>query len=214
MKILVTGFEPFGGETENASGVAVDILSKLTPPDGAHIVTATLPVTWSGAGSALLRAVEDHVPDVVIAVGEAGGRTAVTPERWAKNLGHGRIPDNRGVVREAAPLAQGPDRLESQIDPEILINAIRESGVPAEVSEDAGAFLCNAVFWTVLHDTDVPSAFIHVPAVRTRGIAEIGAETDPGRAPADSSLNFEDLAHGLAAAVRAVAQEACPPKND
>lgn len=207
MKILVTGFEPFGGETENASGVAVDMLRDLTPPDGARIVTAILPVTWSGAGAALLRAVEEHRPDAVVAVGEAGGRAAVTPERWARNMGHGRIPDNDGAIRDAAPLAEGPERLESRVDPAALARAIKGAGVPAEVSDDAGAFLCNAVFWTALHRTDLPAAFIHVPAVRSRGSARIGCETDPGQAPADSALSSDDLADALAAAVHAVALE-------
>ena len=207
MKILVTGFEPFGGETENASGVAVEKLAGLTPPDGAHIVTATLPVTWSAAGSALLAAVEEHHPDAIVAVGEAGGRQAVTPERWARNLGHGRIPDNDGVVREATPLVEGPERLESRIEPEGLVTAIRTAGLPAEVSDDAGAFLCNAVFWTALHRTDLPATFIHVPAVRTRGAAAIGAETDPGHVPTASALSFDDLATALKAAVKTVTEE-------
>lgn len=214
MKILVTGFEPFGGETENASGVTVDMLRDLTPPDGARIVTAILPVTWSGAGAALLRAVEEHRPDAVVAVGEAGGRTAVTPERWAKNLGHGRIPDNDGAIRDAAPLTEGPERRESRVDPATLARAIQDSGVPAEVSDDAGAFLCNAVFWTALHRTDLPAAFIHVPAVRSRGSARIGAETDPDHAPADSALSFDDLAVALMAAVNTVAQETRPSRHD
>ncbi|MGK4217102.1 pyroglutamyl-peptidase I [Kocuria marina] len=207
MKILVTGFEPFGGETENASGAAVDKLRELAPPDGARIVTAILPVTWSGAGPALLRAVEEHRPDAVVAVGEAGGRAAVTPERWATNLGHGRIPDNDGAIRDAAPLAEGPERLESRVDPAALVRAIKDAGVPAEVSDDAGAFLCNAVFWTALHRTDLPAAFIHVPAVRARGSARIGAETDLDHAPANSALSFDDLADALAAVVHAVALE-------
>lgn len=207
MKILVTGFEPFGGETENASGVSVDMLREFAPSDGVRIATAILPVTWSGAGPALLRAVEEHRPDAVVAVGEAGGRTAVTPERWARNVGHGRIPDNAGGVRGAAPLAEGPERLESRIDPSALAHAVRDAGIPAEISDDAGAFLCNAIFWTALHRTDLPAAFIHVPAVRSRGSAGIGAETDPDHTPADSALSFDDLAHALAAAVHAVALE-------
>lgn len=210
MKILVTGFEPFGGEAENASGVAVVKLAKATPPDGAHIVTAPLPVTWSGAGPALLAAVEEHHPDAIVAVGEAGGRQSVTPERWAQNLGHGRIPDNDGVVRLAAPLAKGPERLESRIEPEGLVAAIRTAGVPAEVSDDAGAFLCNAVFWTALHRTDLPATFIHVPAVRTRGTATIGAETDPEHALTDSTLSFDDIAVALMAVVNAIGQGGHP----
>ena len=210
MKILVTGFEPFGGETGNASGTAVQRLGEIPGPDGVNLATAILPVTWSGAGPALLRAVETHQPDAIIAVGEAGGRAVVTPERWARNLGHGRIPDNDGVVRDAAPLAPGPARLESRLDPAALTRAIQDAGVPAEVSEDAGAFLCNAVFWTALHRTDLPATFIHVPAVRSQGTASIGAETDPENARAESALNFNDITHALAAAVGAAARQLRP----
>lgn len=206
MTILVTGFEPFGGETENASGAAVQRLAKLNAPDGVQLATAILPVTWSGAAPALLRAVEEHRPDAIVAVGEAGGRAVVTPERWARNLGHGRIPDNNGVVRDAAPLARGPERLESRLDPFALTHAIRNAGVPAEVSDDAGAFLCNAIFWTALHGTDLPAAFLHVPAARSRGTAHIGVETDPEHAHADSALGLDDITQALAAAVHAAAR--------
>lgn len=208
MKILVTGFEPFGGETENASGAAVQRLTEIPAPDGVQLATAILPVTWSGAGPALLRAVEIRQPDAVIAVGEAGGRAVVTPERWAKNLGHGRIPDNDDVVRDAAPLAPGPEHLESRLDPAALTRAIQDAGIPAEVSDDAGAFLCNAVFWTALHHTDLPATFIHVPAVRSQWAANIGAETDPDHAHAKSALSFDDITHALAAAVGAAARHA------
>ncbi|KUP28122.1 pyroglutamyl-peptidase I [Kocuria rhizophila] len=207
MKILVTGFEPFGGETENASGTAIQRLGEIRALDAVNLAAAILPVTWSDAGPALLRAVETHQPDAIIAVGEAGGRAVVTPERWAKNLGHGRIPDNDGVVRDAAPLAPGAERLESRLDPAALSRAIQDAGVPAEVSEDAGAFLCNAVFWTALHRTDLPATFIHVPAVRSEGTASIGAETDPDHARAVSSLGFDEITHALAAAVGAAARQ-------
>lgn len=206
MTILVTGFEPFGGETENASGAAVQRLAKINAPDGVQLATAILPVTWSGAAPALLRAVEEHRPDAIVAVGEAGGRAVVTSERWARNLGHGRIPDNNGVVRDAAPLARGPERLESRLDPFALTHAMRNAGVPAEVSDDAGAFLCNAIFWTALHGTDLPAAFLHVPAARSRGTAHIGVETDPEHAHADSALGLDGITQALAAAVHAAAR--------
>ena len=213
MKILVTGFEPFGGETENASGLAVRQLGETAAPDGVEIITAILPVTWSGASPALLRAVAAHRPDALLAVGEAGGRTVVTPECRARNLGHGRIPDNDGVAREPAPLAEGPEHLESRIDPGELARAVREAGVPARTSDHAGAFLCNAVFWSALQDTDLPAAFLHVPAVRSHGPAGIGAETDPESTRVDSTLGVGDLVHALAAAVRVAARSAgYPPR--
>lgn len=206
MKILVTGFEPFGGEAENASGIAVHRLGEIAAPDGVEIVTATLPVTWAGASPALLRAVAERQPDALLAVGEAGGRTVVTPECRAKNLGHGRIPDNDGVARAPAPLTEGPEHLDSRIDPAELARAVRDAGVPADTSDDAGAFLCNAVFWSALHDTDLPAAFLHVPAVRSHGLAGIGAETDPGSPRGETTLGFSDLVHALAAAVRVAAR--------
>lgn len=204
MTILVTGFEPFGGDPENASAEVVARLRASAQSTGVRIATAILPVTWDGAAPALLEAIAAHRPDAVVALGEAGGRAEVTPERRARNLGHGRIPDNAGVERPAAPLDEGSEWLDSRIDPEALAEAIRGVGVPAGTSRDAGAFLCNAVFRTLLRDTDLPAAFIHLPAVRTRGAATVGGETDPGAAAAMPELTFDQLAEAVAACIRVV----------
>ncbi|MGW9827318.1 pyroglutamyl-peptidase [Brevibacterium pityocampae] len=204
MTILVTGFEPFGGDPENASEQVVVRLRDRSWDAEVELATAILPVTWDGAAPALLEAIAAHRPDAVVALGEAGGRAEVTPERRARNLGHDRIPDNAGVERPAAPLDEGPEWLDSRIDPETLVEAIRGAGVPAETSRDAGAFLCNAVFRTLLRDTDLPAAFIHLPAVRTRGAATVGSETDPGAAAAMPELTFDQLADAVAACIRVV----------
>lgn len=210
MKILVTGFEPFGQDTENASGMVVERLRKLDWGPGFGVVTAILPVTWAGSVPTLLEAIETHQPHAVVALGEAGGRAVVTPERRARNLGHGRIPDNDDAARPPSPLDDGPEWLESRIDPESLVKAIRSVNVPAAISDDAGAFLCNAVYRALLSETDLPGAFIHVPAVRTRGTATVGQETDPGAAASSSELSIDQLTEAIAASVSAVAADLMP----
>lgn len=206
MKILVTGFEPFGQDAENASGMVVERLRDHSWGENLYVVTAILPVTWADSVPALLEAIEIHRPHAVVAVGEAGGRAVVTPERRARNLGHGRIPDNDDAARPPSPLDDGPEWLESHIDPESLIEAIRSVNVPTEISDDAGAFLCNAVYRALLSETGLPGTFIHVPAVRTQGAATVGRETDPGVAASLSELSIEQLVDAVAACVRQIAR--------
>ncbi|WP_347755596.1 SRPBCC domain-containing protein [Agrococcus sp. ProA11] len=215
MKILLTGFEPFGGDAENASRAAVQLLADAWAADlqpGIDLVTGTLPVVFATAGPALEALVAQHAPDAVLAVGEAGGRTAITPERWAVNEDDARIPDNAGdQPRGTAIDPDGPARRASGFDADALVSAILQVGLPADASDDAGRFLCNHVAYLVA-GLEVPGGFVHVPAVRSHGVATVGAETDPGSAVgapvlthAGRALTFDDLALGLAAAVRAIA---------
>ncbi len=206
MKILVTGFEPFGQDAENASGMVVERLRDHSWGENLYVVTATLPVTWAGSVPALLEAIETHRPHAVVALGEAGGRAVVTPERRARNLGHGRISDNDDAARPPSPLDDGPDWLESRIDPESLIKVIRSVNVPAEISNDAGAFLCNAVYRALLNETDLPGTFVHVPAVRTQGTATVGRETDPTAAASLTELSVDQLVDAIAACVRQISR--------
>ncbi|UOW01527.1 SRPBCC domain-containing protein [Agrococcus sp. SCSIO52902] len=215
MRILVTAFEPFGGDPENASLEAVRRLADAwaaDPQPGAELVTGTLPVAFGAAGPALRALVDEHRPDAVLAVGEAGGRSAITPERWAVNEDDARIPDNAGDQPRGTPIdPAGPAGRPSGFDVDALVSAILAVGLPADASDDAGRFLCNHVAYLVA-GLDVPGGFVHVPAVRTSGTAGVGDETDPG-ASADASaithegrrLTFDDLALGLAAAVRSIA---------
>lgn len=216
MRILVTAFEPFGGDPENASLEAVRRLERAwrdEPQPRIELVTGTLPVAFAAAGSALAALVERHAPDAVLAVGEAGGRSAITPERWAVNEDDARIPDNAGdQPRGSAIDPDGPARRPSGLDTDALVSAILAVGLPAHASDDAGRFLCNHVAYLVA-GLPVAGGFIHVPAVRSSGTASVGDETDPGSS-ADASvithqgraLTFDDLALGLAAAVRAIAR--------
>jgi pyroglutamyl-peptidase len=160
-KVLLTGFEPFGKATLNPSGEIVKQIS------GDNIVTAILPVTYAQSAEALLALIEQHKPDVVISLGQAEGRTQITPERIAINLDDARLADNEGVMRNDLPiLVGGPVAYESTLPIKAIVEAIKAEGIPAAVSLSAGAFLCNHIFYVAQNKfagTSVRSGFVHVP---------------------------------------------------
>ena len=160
-KVLLTGFEPFGKATLNPSGEIVKQIS------GDNIVTAILPVAYAQSAEALLTLIEQHNPDVVISLGQAEGRTHVSPERIAINLDDARLADNEGVIRNDVPIVVGgPVAYESTLPIKEIVKAINDAGVPAAVSLSAGAFLCNHVFYVAqdhFKGTKVRSGFVHVP---------------------------------------------------
>lgn len=161
MKILLTGFEPFGKATLNPSGEIVKQIS------GDNIVTAILPVAYAQSAEKLLALIAEHNPDVVISLGQAEGRTHISPERIAINLDDARLADNDGVVRNDVPIVfGGPVAYESTLPIKDIAKAINDAGVPAAVSLSAGAFLCNHVFYVAqdhFKGTKVRSGFVHVP---------------------------------------------------
>ena len=160
-KVLLTGFEPFGKATLNPSGEIVKQIS------GDNIVTAILPVAYAQSAERLMALIAEHKPDVVICLGQAEGRTQITPERIAINLDDARLADNEGVTRIDEPiLVDGPVAYESTLPVKEIVKAINDAGVPAAVSLSAGAFLCNHVFYVAqdhFKDTKVRSGFVHVP---------------------------------------------------
>ena len=160
-KVLLTGFEPFGKATLNPSGEIVKQIS------GDNIVTAILPVAYAQSAEKLLALIAEHNPDVVISLGQAEGRTHISPERIAINLDDARLADNEGVIRNDVPIiAGGPVAYESTLPIKDIVKAINDAGVPAAVSLSAGAFLCNHVFYVAqdhFKDTKVRNGFVHVP---------------------------------------------------
>ena len=160
-KVLLTGFEPFGKATLNPSGEIVKQIS------GDNIVTAILPVAYAQSAEQLLAMIAEHKPDVVICLGQAEGRTHITPERIAINLDDARLADNEGVIRNDVPIVVGgPVAYESTLPIKEFVKAINDAGVPAAVSLSAGAFLCNHVFYVAqdhFKGTKVRSGFVHVP---------------------------------------------------
>ena len=160
-KILLTGFEPFGNATLNPSGEIVNRIS------ADNIVTAILPVAYNSSASALLALIEKHSPDVVIMLGQAEGRTQITPERIAINLNDARIPDNEGVLRVNQEIIEGgPVAYRSTLPVVEIVDALKNADIPAAISLSAGAFLCNHIFYIAQNKyegTAVRSGFIHVP---------------------------------------------------
>jgi pyroglutamyl-peptidase len=176
-KILLTGFEPFGTASSNPSGEIVKQTS------GDNIVTAILPVAYAGSAVRLLSLIEQHSPDVVICLGQAEGRTQITPEKIAINLDDARLADNEGVLRnDVKILENGPDAYFTTLPINKMVEAIKARGVPAAVSLSAGAFLCNHVFYIAqnkLAGTKVRSGFVHVPLMDSQAPEFPGLPTMP-----------------------------------
>ena len=176
-KVLLTGFEPFGTATSNPSGEIVKQIS------GENIVTAILPVTYAQSAERLLSLIDEHNPDVVICLGQAEGRTQITPEKVAINLDDARLPDNAGVIRsDVKILDNGPDAYFTTLPIQEMIEAIKAAGVPASVSLSAGAFLCNHVFYVAQNKfagSKVRSGFVHVPLMDSQAPEFPGLPTMP-----------------------------------
>lgn len=194
MHILVTGFEPFGSDTINASS---EVVARLPDSIGPHrISTAILPVAFTTSGPALEQLVAAHRPDVLICLGEAGSRDAITPEVRGVNIDDARIPDNEGAQPRNTPIdPSAPEARPATIDPASVVQSLIREGFNARLSQDAGKFVCNHVAF-IAYGGSVPALFIHVPAVRPEGQrALVGGETD-GSTTA-STWTFERLAEAL-----------------
>lgn len=165
MKILLTGFEPFGGSTLNPSEQVVKALA-AQPPAGIELVTAILPVERHAGPQRLLEAVQAAQPQAVLCLGEAGGRALVCIERVALNLLDYRIPDNAGESCQDEPIfPDGPAAYFSTLPLRAMLAAVQAAGVPVELSLSAGAYLCNQVLYTLLHTCPIPGGFIHLPSL-------------------------------------------------
>lgn len=169
--ILLTGFEPFDGATTNSSADAVALVTGIP-----NLVTAVLPVEFGRASMELADLIARHDPAVVIAVGLAEGRSAITPERVAINLEDARIPDNAGAQpRETPVVSDGPDAHFSRLPVSEIAAAIAAAGIRSRVSLSAGAFVCNSLMYRLLHDArrEVAAGFIHVPSRDDMPVEEI-----------------------------------------
>ncbi|PRA04027.1 pyrrolidone-carboxylate peptidase [Arthrobacter sp. MYb229] len=185
MRILVTGFEPFGTDTHNASA---EIVRRLPATAGEHqIVTGLLPVSFSRAFPTLGELLRTHQPDALVLLGEAGGRTEINLERWAVNENNARIADNDGHQPAGERIApNGAHRREATL----------ETPSQLRVSEDAGRFLCNHIAYHA-YGLGIPAQFIHVPAWRPGNArALVGAETDDA-AGQRSALGLAELVESL-----------------
>lgn len=170
-KLLITGFDPFGGESINPSWEAV---RRLPEQIGDFVLCKLeIPTVFGSAAGAVLSAAADFKPDVILCVGQAGGRGAVTPERIAVNIRDARISDNAGnQPRGEFVVSDGPAAYFSTLDPEKMTAAIQNAGIAAAVSNSAGAFVCNDTLYTLLHHcagSSVRVGFVHIPYLPDQG---------------------------------------------
>lgn len=167
MKVLITGFDPFGGEKVNPAFEAVKLLPDTIA--GAEIIKLEIPTVFSESGPAVEAGIQKYRPDVVISVGQAGGRSCVTVERVAINLAEARIPDNAGAQPVDKPLhADGPAAYFATIPVKAIVKNICDHGIPCHISYTAGTYVCNCVMYNVLHLAaakypGIRAGFIHVP---------------------------------------------------
>lgn len=197
-KVLVTGFDPFGGEAVNPAFEAVRLLPDTIA--GAEVVKLEIPTSFARSAVAIEAALERERPDVVLCVGQAGGRAAIGVERVAINLAEARIPDNDGEQPLDAPLrADGPAAYFSTLPVKAMALRARERGVPAFVSYTAGTFVCNAVMYNVLYllerrFPDARGGFVHVPYAPGQAVGK----------PADTpTMSLETITLGLECAIEA-----------
>ncbi|KAA2262327.1 pyroglutamyl-peptidase I [Solihabitans fulvus] len=195
--VLLTGFEPFDGEKVNPAWEAVAALAAERPA-GVEIATAQLPCVFDGSIEALRAAIVEHRPELVVAVGQAGGRAVVTPELVAVNVRDARIPDNSGAQPVDVPVVDGgPAAYLSTLPVKACVAAIRAAGVPAALSHTAGTFVCNHIFYGLMHllATEFPGVrggFTHVPYLPEQ-VAALGLDRP--------SMALRTITDGLAALV-------------
>ncbi|HET7573103.1 MAG TPA: pyroglutamyl-peptidase I [Gaiellaceae bacterium] len=173
MTTLLTGFAPFGAHETNPSQLLVEALAG----DGG-VATAVLPVSYARAAGELARAVHAAEPDLVVCFGLAERRAEVSVERFALNLDDAESADNDGVVRAAAIDPDGPVAYRSGLPVDEVVAALREAGLPAGSSRDAGGYLCNHVFYALsrLLERERPQTrcgFVHVPPLEVLPLEQL-----------------------------------------
>lgn len=163
MKILVTGFTPFGGESINPSWQAVRGLAEEI--GGAAVVKCEVPTEFEGSIRVLREQLALHHPDAVLCVGQFGGCASVRVERVAVNLRDARIPDNAGAQPKDEPVIPGgPAAYFATIPTRRIVETLQENGIPAVLSYSAGAYVCNNLLYAALHSCgNIPCGFIHLP---------------------------------------------------
>jgi len=167
-KVLISGFKPFGGATLNPSELLVNVLERDQIP-GVELFTVILPVEFDRSAEILLEKVKQIQPDLVIAFGQAEGRAAINPEKFAINLDDARIPDNSGDERKDVVIDKnGSDSYVTTLPIEMMVDAMKRAGYPADISLSAGAFVCNHIFYKLqktLIGSNIRSGFVHLPLV-------------------------------------------------
>jgi pyroglutamyl-peptidase len=193
-KVLITGFEPFNNETINPAWEAVRALAGWTD-EGFTVEVRQLPCVFRLSNRVLKDAIDELKPDLIIAVGQAGGRVDLSIERVAINVADAPIPDNEQRQPIDAPIVDGgPAAYFSTLPLKAIVRALHAEGVPASVSQTAGTFVCNHTFYGLMHHTaglPLRAGFIHIPYLPEQAVAH----------PGTASMSLADMVRGLRIAV-------------
>ena len=198
MKILVTGFDPFGGEKVNPALEAVKSLPSVI--HGAEIRWVEIPTVFYQSAEVLEAEIVRYQPDVVLCIGQAGGRAGLTPERVAINQDDARIPDNQGNQPIDTPIRlDGEAAYFSTLPIKAMVQAINEVGLPATVSNTAGTFVCNHLMYQALYLADkkfpdMRAGFMHIPYMTEQVVNK----------PNTASMCLRDIVRGIEAAIGAI----------
>ena len=192
-KLLITGFEPFGGEKINPSWEAVKLLPEKI--GDFELFKIEVPVVFEKAAENVLAKADEINPDAIICVGQAGGRPSVTPEMVAINLRFASIPDNEGnLPKDVSCVSGGENAYFSTLPVRKMVEAVSEASIPCSVSYSAGTYVCNDLIYHVLHrfkNTGTKACFIHVPFI-------------PEQTDDKPSLPLETIAKALEIAIEAI----------
>ena len=204
MKILVTGFDPFGGEKINP---ALETIKRL--PDtilGAQIIKLEIPTVVGKSLAKIKEAVEKENPDAVLSIGQAGGRSEITVERVGINIDDCRIPDNEGNQPIDEPVVKGgPAAYFVTVPIKAIVENIKAHNIPASISNTAGTFICNHVCYGIAHlaatrtaaGKPMKSGFIHIPFLPEQVIGK------PALTP---SMSLETIVSGITHALEAIVE--------
>ena len=198
MKVLITGFDPFGGEAINPAWEAVNALPREI--DGIEIIKVQIPTVFKKSAQKLFETIDTVKPDAVICVGQAGGRFDFNVERIAINVDDARIPDNEGKQPiDEKIFEDGENAYFAPLPIKAMVEEARKAGVPASVSNTAGTFVCNHIMYSLLYylsrnNLNIRGGFIHVPYIAQQ---VIGKKNMP-------FMEVTTITKGLEASIRAL----------
>lgn len=200
MKVLVTGFDPFGNNKVNPAIEAVKRLADEIV--GAQIIKIEIPTVFGDCAKVVRKAIVEKNPDYVLSIGQAGGRYGLTPERVAINFDDGHIADNKGYQPIATPIHEdGQNAYFTQLPVKAMVRAIRKAGLPAQVSNTAGTYVCNHIMYQVQYMIDkeflnLKAGFMHIPFLPEQVVAYSGTPC----------LNLNDDIKGITATITAIVE--------
>ena len=200
MKVLITGFDPFGGESVNPALEAVKALPDTIA--GAEIIKLEIPTVFRKSLEKIEENIIKHSPDIVISIGQAGGRFGVTPERVAINIDDARIEDNeKNQPIDITIFEDGETAYFTNLPIKAMVKEMQDGGIPASVSNTSGTFVCNHVMYGIMYMIykkypTIKGGFIHVPYIPSQVVTK----------PNMPSMSASDITKGLELSIKAAVE--------